>query len=104
MQGLLCRGMLGWPFRLGHTLAGRHAGALLLHHNRFAAAMAEALANRRGFRALQRQCLAAARSRSAVIRLAHSILSATIHNSPTGKRASARPTRFTVIKTFPYPR
>ena len=57
-------------------------GAFFLHHDRFGAAMAEALTNRRGFRALQRQRLAATcpattptRPRTAVIRLAHSNLS-----------------------------
>ncbi len=86
MQCLLGGDMLGRrPFGLGHALARRHAGALLLHHDRFAAAMAEALANRRGFGALQRQCLTAARARTAVIRLAHSFLSPTIPQLENGQ-------------------
>src|SRR5437868_14695462 len=58
--------------------SGRHAGALLLYHDRLTAPMAEALPDRRGLRALQRQSLAAgAALRPCVIRLAHSILSPT---------------------------
>ncbi len=47
------------------------AGALLLHHDRFGAAMAEALFDGGGLRLLQRQGLSRA-PRGAVVRLAHS--------------------------------
>ncbi len=79
--GVFCGRLFRGCFGLGRAYTRGQADALLLHHDRFAAAMAEALTNRRGFRALQRQSLAAtstpARSRTAVIRLAHSILSRT---------------------------
>src|SRR5258706_289401 len=82
---MACRLRLLFPLD-GEQLPVRRGGgfllprpcAILLPHNRFAAAVAEALTNRRGFGALQRQCLTATRSSTAVIRLAHSILSPTI--------------------------
>src|SRR6185503_2518663 len=77
--------MLGRFLDLQRLAARRHAGALLLHHHRFAAAMAEALPDRRGLRPLQRQRLAArrapgSRARTAFIRLAHAILSLPTNN------------------------
>src|ERR1051326_1984650 len=110
MEGVLDYGMFGGRvLGLRRSLAGHDTGALLLDHDRFAAAMAEALTNRRGFRALQRQRFAAARttatparSRTAIIRLAHSTLSC-IPKPKTGPPA-AKPARSTPQKTLPRPR